>query len=402
MSRQLLSRSPDLQRLVDEGFEVRFESSMLLMSVPYVTSSLDVARGWIVSSVTANGDRTGPPDDHTVHFVGATGDAADQPCDSNGQPLLALMNVTEGPIQVATDLVASCQFSQKPPSGSYPDYYEKMTTYGAILLSEVHAIDSTVKIPTFAPMATEETESVHRYFDSATSRARIGAVSDRAKGQRVAIVGVGGTGSYVLDALVKTHVAEIHLYDGDTMGAHNAFRAPGAMSLEELKVAPRKVDHHQRVYDALHRHVIPHPVHVDERNVEELRGLDFIFVCVDAGPMKRVLFDKLSEFGVPFVDTGMGIDQTGDSLGGILRTTRLVPGQGAQEWVQENLSFAEAEDDEYDQNIQIVELNMLNAAHAVIAWKKHIGFYRDFRHEVQSEYTIDGNLLTNSGGDVEG
>jgi hypothetical protein len=52
-------------------------------------------------------------------------------------------------------------------------------------------------------------------------------------------------------------------------------------------------------------------------------------------------------------------------------------------------------DDEYRQNIQIAELNTLNAALAVIRWKKHLGFYVDLEHEFSSTYTIDGNILIN-------
>lgn len=51
--------------------------------------------------------------------------------------------------------------------------------------------------------------------------------------------------------------------------------------------------------------------------------------------------------------------------------------------------------DEYAQNIQIADLNALNAALAVIKWKKLCGFYQDFEHEHHSTYTSDGNAMTN-------
>lgn len=402
MSRQLLSRSADLQRLLGEGYEIAFRSNMLLIGVPYVNKQREVARGYLVSSLEPDGDHTAQPSDHTVFFVGETQAADDHPCDREGQPLLQLMNNPNGPIQVATDVIASCQFSQKPqPDGKYLDYYDKMTTYAAMLLAEVTALDPSVRAQTFQPLATEEGESVHRYFDSATSLARIGAVSDKTKGQKVAIIGLGGTGSYILDALSKTHVAEIHLYDGDLLLTHNAFRAPGAVPLSELEQKPSKAEHHQRTYDRVHRYVTAHPVHIDDQNVEEVRGMDFVFVSIDGGPAKKLIFEKLQEFAIPFVDTGMGIDQSGDSLGGIVRTTGIIPSVAAQEWIADNVSFAGPDEDDYDQNIQIVELNMLNAALAVIAWKKHIGFYRDYNHETESHYTIDGSLMTRVGGDED-
>jgi len=46
-------------------------------------------------------------------------------------------------------------------------------------------------------------------------------------------------------------------------------------------------------------------------------------------------------------------------------------------------------------NIQIADLNMLNAAFAVIKWKKLLGFYKDLENEHFSTYTVDGNLLVN-------
>ena len=52
---------------------------------------------------------------------------------------------------------------------------------------------------------------------------------------------------------------------------------------------------------------------------------------------------------------------------------------------------------EYERNVQIVELNALNAALAVIRWKKFRGFYLDLEGEMQSTYTLDGNHLINSG-----
>ena len=38
---------------------------------------------------------------------------------------------------------------------------------------------------------------------------------------------------------------------------------------------------------------------------------------------------------------------------------------------------------------------MLNAALAVIKWKKLFGFYTDFEREFSSTYTLDGNHFLN-------
>jgi len=42
---------------------------------------------------------------------------------------------------------------------------------------------------------------------------------------------------------------------------------------------------------------------------------------------------------------------------------------------------------------RVVRNGALNAALAVIKWKKLVGFYADFRHEHHSTYTIEVNML---------
>ncbi|MDN4640762.1 ThiF family adenylyltransferase [Agreia sp. PsM10] len=397
MSKPLVSRSPDLNRLQVEGYDIAVEANNLIVRVPYVDANRKVQWGFLVSELTvvmdvaAGGERTGPMSSHVVNFVGVT--AEDLPCDSNGQVLHALIYQI-GTTHLGGGLIASCGFSHKPEP-IYQDYYEKMTTYADMLLSEVHEIDPAVKVQTFPPIKAGEDETPLRYFDSASSRAGIGAVIDRLRGQKVIIVGLGGTGSYILDAVAKTPVAEVHLYDGDTYLTHNAFRSPGAATFDQLTAQPLKVHHHQVTYDAMHRGVIAHAERVTNANIDELRDASFVFLAMDTSPQKLYIIEKLQEFAIPMVDCGMGIYQAGTSIAGIVRTTMSSARQDNQTWINDNISFADEDDDEYSQNIQIAELNMLNAAFAVIAWKKYFGYYADFESETSSVYTIDGNHLLN-------
>lgn len=393
MSRRLVSLSPDLSQLQAEGYDLSVRGGNLVLQIPYVTSSRAVAIGWLVSEITVDGDRTTTPSTHVMSFVGAT--ANDLPCDSEGRPLDALIHQRVSQ-PLGDGMVASCTFSRKPQQG-YANYYEKFVTYANLIYGHVQRVDQTVPLRTFPPIPADEDESVFRYFDSMTSRARIGAVSERIAGQRIAIVGLGGTGAYILDAIAKTPVAGIHVFDDDVLLAHNAYRSPGAATLEQLRGRPLKVDYHHRTYDAMHRRVIPHPTRLDGQNLDALTGFHFVFIAMDTGPAKRKIFEGLQRMKIPFVDCGMGVYQAGTSLGGIVRTTFSHPGEVAPQRIFQAMNFA-AVDDDYDQNIQIAELNMLNAAQAVIRWKKYFGFYQDFEHENVSLYTIDGNQLDNEGG----
>jgi hypothetical protein len=94
----------------------------------------------------------------------------------------------------------------------------------------------------------------------------------------------------------------------------------------------------------------------------------------------------------------MGIELVDGSLGGILRVTTSTPGK-RDHISAGRISFEGKADDVYASNIQVADLNALNATLAVIKWKKIRGFYRDLEREHHSTYTTDGNMLLN--GDPE-
>ncbi len=207
---------------------------------------------------------------------------------------------------------------------------------------------------------------------------------------------MGGTGAYALDLVAKTPVPEIRLIDGDDFLTHNAFRIPGAASLDELRQVQKKVHYLRGVYSKVHRGIVPHAVALDQTNFHLLDGATFAFICMDAGEPKKLAIWKCEEMGIPFVDVGMGLELVDGSLGGILRVTASTPKMRTH--VHDGrISFDSGGDENelYSTNIQVADLNALNAALAVVKWKKIRGFYRDLEREHHSTYTTDGNLLLN-------
>jgi hypothetical protein len=77
----------------------------------------------------------------------------------------------------------------------------------------------------------------------------------------------------------------------------------------------------------------------------------------------------------------MGILRTGDKLRGIVTATTSTPGHREHVWANKRITFTDGSD-EYDHNIQIADLNMLNAVFAVIRWKKLYRVYADDEHEL--------------------
>ncbi|MBT2530428.1 ThiF family adenylyltransferase [Streptomyces sp. ISL-99] len=389
MSPQLTSRSADLKRLRDEGYAIEVRSGLLLMHhVPYVDRQRKVRYGVLVSQLSLAGDVTVTPGTHVAMFSGA------EPCDHLGQPLDALINDRTRQTPGA-GVEIDFTFSSKPAAG-YRDYHEKMTTYATILSSPAQALDPTATALTFPLIDADAEDSVFCYEDTATSRAGIGATAERLQGLSIAIVGLGGTGSYILDLVAKSPVEEIHLYDGDTFLQHNAFRSPGAASREDLEQAPYKADHFAALYSRMRRGITPHPFYVDESNAEALRTADFVFLALDSNSARRLITEKLEDYQVSFIDVGMGVYEAQGQLSGLVRVTASTPAQRRHVHDHQRVPLAEGEmPNEYQNNIQIADLNALNATLAVIKWKKLCGFYLDLEQEFHSIYQIDGNILTN-------
>lgn len=391
MSQQLISRNDDLRALRDDGYEVAVQAGHLILhKVPYVNSQKEVKHGTLISVLELSGDTTDKPKDHKAFFSGG------HPCDKDGQKLKQLEHSSKCR-NLGGGLAADHSFSAKPNDGNgYRDYHHKMQTYAEMISAPARAIDSEATARTYIiPSESDTPDPVFHYLDSASTRAGIGGITEKLSLGKVGIVGLGGSGSYVLDLIAKTPIREIHLFDGDDFLQHNAFRSPGAPDLDTLRGRPKKVDYFADLYAPMRKGLVPHPVHIDEENVDLLDGMAFVFICVDAAEAKRPVVDKLVADGVPFIDVGMGVYEAEGKLGGVLRVTACTPNW--RDHLHQYVSFdGGGADDVYTQNIQIADLNALNATLAVIKWKKVFGFYVDFEQEHNSNYTIDGNTISNT------
>jgi hypothetical protein len=388
MSRQLIAHNEDLARLKSEGFDVQVLGSFVVVKrIPYVTASRAIKLGILISEANIAGEVV-KPRDHVALFAG------EYPCFSDGTEI---DQIRHSPIDqlIGEGIRANFRFSAKPhPTGAYDDHHEKIATYMTILTGAALKLDPTVTAQVFPPDVPDENESVFNYLETASGRAGITAVTEKLKLKKVAIIGLGGTGSYVFDLTSKTPIEEIHLFDGDRFFNHNAFRSPGAASFDELNSGIMKVAYYKNRYSPMRRGIVEHAYYIDGNNVHELKEMDFVFMCLDRGEPKRLIINKLEEFRVPCIDVGMGLHNVDDGLTGVLRTTLSDPLQRGH--FRSRVSFADGEEDnEYSRNIQIADLNALNATLAVIKYKKYLNFYHDFGNEYNSNYAVSMNSICN-------
>ncbi len=388
---RLVRSSADLSRLVNEGYAVRIRAGHLLIDdIPFATAAGTVARGSLACPLDTQGEITTKPNNHMMWFT-------EIPHTKDGAELQLLIH-ERGPIHLADGIVAACSSSQKAHGRDYDNYYAKVVTYTGLIIGHAQAIDPTAVPTTFKPVTSSEPDSVFKYLDTNSSRAGITALSEKISLPKVAIVGLGGTGAYLLDLLAKTPIRELHIYDGDLFSTHNSYRSPGAASIEELNAAPLKAEYHAARYEPLRWGIIPHGVYVTAENVADLLKMSFVFLAMDANEDKKVIINALTDAGLPFIDTGVGVRHDASGLAGLLRVTTSLPGQRDHIQDDQLISYELGDGDEYESNIQVAELNALTAILAVIAFKKRYGFYSDGEGELHSLFRIDTNEIVNAYG----
>lgn len=387
MLQQLINRSLDLKQLRDEGYEIEvYGGNLIVHHIPYVNTNREVKFGKLITPLSLNNDITIRPDNHVINFMG------EYPCNRDGSIITAIQHSAQLNQQLSDTIVINFSFSNKPPDG-YSNYYDKVVRYAEIISAPAKSIDKTVTAKTFKVIIDNEGETVFNYIDSNSSRANINQLNSKFKGQRVAIIGLGGTGSYILDLVAKTPVEEILLFDSDDFFQHNAFRSPGAASIENLIKRLKKVDYYNEIYSQMRKGIKPYSEKITEINIELLKGLSYVFICIDSNSARSMIISNLKKFGVTFIDTGLGVNVVDENLIGQLRVTVGTPAK--YDHIPSRIGSVSMEDDEYATNIQIADLNALNALMAVIKWKKLSGFYQDLKQEFNSTYTINTSQLIN-------
>jgi len=379
MSRRLINLSPDLKRLADEGYEIRIKGGYIFANhIPYLTSNRELGYGVLACSLALAGDVAIQPPDHTAYFCG------EHPYNIQGHPIQGFVHSpNDNPLPDGSR--ANFYLSARPKSILYANYYDKITAYCRIISSHAKEVFPNATAQTYVLLNDDE-DGMFVYEDTNTSGSNIYPVSRKLEGQKIAIIGVGGTGSYILDLVAKTPVAEIHIYDGDEMLSHNAFRSPGAPSIDSLRMRLKKVKYFAGIYQNIRKKIHTHDNRVTEENLQELLHYDFVFVSIDSGSSRRNIVNYLVKHNRSFIDVGIGVKLVDDSLIGQIRSTF---GQsGDYDHLKYYVPYADRDDNDYSSNIQIAELNALNATLAVIRWKQSCGFYKDAYESHNTTYTI--------------
>jgi molybdopterin-synthase adenylyltransferase len=131
---------------------------------------------------------------------------------------------------------------------------------------------------------------------------------------RVAIVGLGGTGSVVASQLAHLGVADMLLVDPDKVEETNLNRlvgsTPGDVGRAKVEVAGR---HIRAISPATVVEEVVGDV-VDDAVAKKLLGADFIFACTDSQASRAVVNQLAYQYLIPCIDMGVGIHVQGDAI----------------------------------------------------------------------------------------
>jgi hypothetical protein len=368
--RELANRNRFVEDLEDEGYLLDFVGGYFLVyGLPYLNERGELAHGDWASPVDLSEGILDPPSNHQAWFRGA------RPHDQGGRPLR--LGGGAAKVKVAEGFETDNSFSYKLLDAAgqmrpYSSFEEKVRTYlDTITAPAMAAYPDATPLKAIEIRAAEQGTPL-RYPDTLSAKYHMNDLSRLLEGKRVAIVGLGGTGSYILDFIARTHLAEIALLDDDKVHVHTIFRFPGFIP---RAIGSLKVDALAQQYGHWHANITPIPERVTDANIERLRDFDFVFLAIDQGPSRILIAGWLSENGIPFVDCGMGLNRAPVGLNGVVRITGV--DRAAYDATARTVFLPgdDPEGGEYRKQGQIAELNALNATLAVVRFKQQFGIY---------------------------
>ncbi|WP_321795310.1 ThiF family adenylyltransferase [Caballeronia sp. J97] len=367
---ELANHNAFIRDLEETGYLIDFVGTYLVFyGLPYLDKDGALQHGDWVSPLDLNGAVISPPSNHQAWWRGT------RPCDQQGRELR--LGGGADRITVTPDLVSDCSFSYKLLDENgvarvYQSFEEKVRTYlDTITAPALNAYPGASPFRGIEVGAAAQ-DSPLRYPDTMSSRYHINDLSSLLRGKKVAIIGLGGTGSYILDFIARTHLQQIALFDDDKVHVHTIFRLPGFIP---NAIGKLKVEALAQQYGQWRSGIEPVVERITVENVERLKVFDFVFVSVDDGPSRLLIVDWLSSNGVPFVDCGMGLTRSTVGLSGFVRITGVDRKAFDDNAGTVRLPTENAKDDEYSKRAQITELNALNATMAVIRFKQHFGLF---------------------------
>lgn len=245
---ELVSHNPFIKDLDDTGYYVDFVGAyFVIYGLPYLDENGELKHGDWISKLDLNGPVIDPPKgNHQAWWRGG------RPHNNAKAPLQ--LGGGEDRITVEHGFVSDRSFSFKLQTDGqnrdYATFQEKVETYLDAITGPALAA-----YPDATPYKGIEVKSAAqgtplRFPDTMSARYEMNDLSFLLRGKKAAIIGLGGTGSFILDFIARTHLERIGLFDDDKIHVHTIFRIPGFIA---GAIGKRKVDALSQHYSQWHK-----------------------------------------------------------------------------------------------------------------------------------------------------
>lgn len=126
---------------------------------------------------------------------------------------------------------------------------------------------------------------------------------------RVAIIGLSGGGSHVVQQLAHIGFKNLYLFDPDCIEDTNLTRLVGATAADVAAALP-KIEIARRLVLAVQPTARVHGFqHIWQDRAQDLKCVDLIFACVDSFLCRRDLEVLARRYRIPCIDIGMDVVQ---------------------------------------------------------------------------------------------
>ena len=373
MSPTPTNHETQLVEVLRAGFNCYVEDDTLTVGpIPYRLSNGGIGHGSLICHLNRSGTDIAPPNDHTVAWIGD-----EVPHHRNGRPMARLI-IDQSRNTWSNGSTSICVMSRRGPK-PYPNYGQKMLTYTRLIAKEAvtewRASSSGVISVNDANYLVDH--------ETGLNRARVGHLNALLATEKIAVIGAGGTGAHIVDLVSKSNVQQIDIFDPDYVSNHTQLRWPGIVERPVVEEKTNKAEYLATHYARrTNRNIRGYPFAIEKKTLTYLKETTMIFVAIDNGLARREILTGLADEGLNFIDCGIDLQSDNGPLTASVRIVRCHTEQSPEKRLElATLAPGGAnvadEDNPYAQNIQTGEMNSLNAALAVIAWKQGIGFYRD-------------------------
>ncbi len=148
--------------------------------------------------------------------------------------------------------------------------------------------------------------------------------TEELQNKRIALFGVGGVGSFCLEALVRTGVGEIHIFDSDCVEETNLNRqiiaTHDTLGIPKVQAAKERAESINEDVK-----IIPFKVYYSPENSEafDLSVYDYVIDAIDSVPSKVELIVNCQRLNIPIISsmgTGNKLDPTAFRISDIYKT----------------------------------------------------------------------------------